>query len=307
MEQQQQSFTTNQSNEHHKQKKGFLHKSFHSSSNDSSTNYENNYSDSFSFDICYPKFKRSKSMKKSYTSQNFDKIIEERNEDDSFHSNFSERKKIFNINSIMPKDNLFFERKKLFKEPLNFNSKMELIPEIEDDNLAFQSPRIKLLKDHKEDKQIKQNMQNTSFKKEPIPENEIIKEENKEYCFEDFVRKFESFIDKEEPPENINNNNNQIIDNIPDIIPESNKEDDIHDEAKDIIRSNSLNINKKRFIDELDFINKNENTIKEFDVDDAINEMDEFNNNNKKENSSDENNENNEIINKEKSSSDEQD
>jgi hypothetical protein len=128
-------------------------------------------------------------MKKSYISQKIDKIKEESNEDDSFHSNFSERKKIFNINSIMPKDNLFFERKKLFKEPLNFTSQMELIPEIEDDNLAFQSPRIKLLKDHKEDKQIKQNMQNTSFKKEPIPENEIIKEENKEYCFEDFVKK----------------------------------------------------------------------------------------------------------------------
>lgn len=302
MEQHQQSFSSNQSNEHHKQRARILHKSFHSSSNDSSTNYENNYSDSFSFDICFPKFKRSKSMKKSYISQKIEKIKEERNEDDSFHSNFSERKKIFNINSIMPKDNLFFERKKLFKEPLNFTSQMELIPEIEDDNLAFQSPRIKLLKDHKEDKQIKQNMQNTSFKKEPIPENEIIKEENKEYCFEDFVRKFESFIDKEEPPEN-NNNNIQIIDNIPDIIPESNKEDDIHDEAKDIIRSNSLNINKKRFIDELDFINKNENNVKEFDVDDAINEMDEFNNNNKKENSSDENND---II-KEKSGSSSED
>jgi len=302
---QQQSFSSNQSKELHKQGRlPHLHKSFHSSSNDSSTNYENNYSDSFSFDICFPKFKRSKSMKKSYISQQIDKIKEERNEDDSFHSNFSERKKIY-INSIMPKDNLFFERKKLFKEPLNFTSQMELIPEIEDDNLAFQSPRIKLLRDHKEDKQIKQNIQNSSFRKEPIPENEIIKEENKEYCFEEFVRKFESFIDKEEPPEN-NNNNLQILDNIPDIIPESNIEDDIHDSAKEIIRSNSLNINKKRFIDELDFINKNEMNLKEFDVDDAINEIDEFNNKDKKENGSDDNNENNSKE-KNGSSSEEQD
>ena len=89
--------------------------SISSDSNDNILSTQNNSINSFfdtkhksNFDIEYPVFIRSHSVKKvNMNSSLIDRIKEELNEDDSFFSNFSGRKK-FNLKEIMPKDNLLF-------------------------------------------------------------------------------------------------------------------------------------------------------------------------------------------------------
>ena len=277
-------------------------------------------------DIEYPVFIRSHSVKKvNMNSSLIGRIKEELNEDDSFFSNFSGRKK-FNLKEIMPKDNLlFFEKRKFTDEPLNITSKMETVPERVDDNFFFESPRITLLSDLKEDSKINKINPNPNLNviKTPINENDIIKEENEDYFdthyhFKGDIinKKFESFIDKEEPPfdfQNLQGDCKPFYD--VDVIAEANNEEDVHLDAKDIIRQNSFNLRKlgnKVCTDEIDTQPKirtirnkieceDEFMIKEEEDDKGNcdnnenndnNEKNE-NNNNKENNDNKENNENN--------------
>ena len=192
-------------------------KSESSDSNDNISSTQNNSINSelrrkSNLDIEYPVFIRSHSVKKlNINSSLIDRIKEELNEDDSFFSNFSGRKK-FISKETMPKDNLlFFDKRKYTDEPLNITSKMETVPEI-DDNFFFESPRITLLSDLKEDSKINKINPNLNVIKAPINENDIIKEENEDYfdIYYNFkgdiiTKKFESFIDKEEPPFDLQN------------------------------------------------------------------------------------------------------
>ena len=247
--------------------------SISSDSNDNILSTQNNSINSFfdtkhksNFDIEYPVFIRSHSVKKlNMNSSLIDRIKEELNEDDSFFSNFSGRKK-FNLKEIMPKDKLlFFEKRKFTDEPLNLTSKMETVPERIDDNFFFESPRITLLSDLKEDSKINKINPNPNLNviKTPINENDIIKEENEDYFdthynFKGDIinKKFESFIDKEEPPfvlQNLQGDCKTFYDF--DVITEDNNEEDVHIDAKDIIRKNSFNLRKlgnKVCTDEID-------------------------------------------------------
>ena len=244
-------------------------KSESSDSNDNISSTQNNSINSelrrkSNLDIEYPVFIRSHSVKKlNINSSLIDRIKEELNEDDSFFSNFSGRKK-FISKETMPKDNLlFFEKRKYTDEPLNLTSKMETVPEIVDDNFFFESPRITLLSDLKEDSKINKINPNLNVIKAPINENDIIKEENEDYfdIYYNFkgdiiTKKFESFIDKEEPPFDLQNLQGECKPFYDcDVIAEANNEEDIHVDAQEIIRQNSFNLRKlgnKVCTDEID-------------------------------------------------------
>ena len=243
-------------------------KSESSDSNDNISSTQNNSINSelrrkSNLDIEYPVFIRSHSVKKlNINSSLIDRIKEELNEDDSFFSNFSGRKK-FISKETMPKDNLlFFDKRKYTDEPLNITSKMETVPEI-DDNFFFESPRITLLSDLKEDSKINKINPNLNVIKAPINENDIIKEENEDYfdIYYNFkgdiiTKKFESFIDKEEPPFDLQNLQGECKPFYDcDVIAEANNEEDIHVDAQEIIRQNSFNLRKlgnKVCTDEID-------------------------------------------------------
>ena len=243
-------------------------KSESSDSNDNISSTQNNSINSelrrkSNLDIEYPVFIRSHSVKKlNINSSLIDRIKEELNEDDSFFSNFSGRKK-FISKETMPKDNLlFFDKRKYTDEPLNITSKMETVPEI-DDNFFFESPRITLLSDLKEDSKINKINPNLNVIKAPINENDIIKEENEDYfdIYYNFkgdiiTKKFESFIDKEEPPFDLQNLQGECKPFYDcDVIAEANNEEDVHVDAQEIIRQNSFNLRKlgnKVCTDEID-------------------------------------------------------
>ncbi len=243
-------------------------KSESSDSNDNISSTQNNSINSelrrkSNLDIEYPVFIRSHSVKKlNINSSLIDRIKEELNEDDSFFSNFSGRKK-FISKETMPKDNLlFFDKRKYTDEPLNITSKMETVPEI-DDNFFFESPRITLLSDLKEDSKINKINPNLNVIKATINENDIIKEENEDYfdIYYNFkgdiiTKKFESFIDKEEPPFDLQNLQGECKPFYDcDVIAEANNEEDVHVDAQEIIRQNSFNLRKlgnKVCTDEID-------------------------------------------------------
>ena len=202
-------------------------------------------------------------MKKlNFNSSFTERIKEELNEDDSLNLNLSGRKN-FIYKTIMPKDNLIFDKRKYEeKEPLNLSSRMEVVPEIIEDNFFFESPRITLLSDLKEDSELKNN-KNKNFNKVPINENDIIKEENEDYFDikynfkgDTIIKKFENFIDKEEPPLDFKNLQGECrtFYNV-DVIAEANNEEDVNIDAKDIIKQNSFNLRKlgnKVCTDEID-------------------------------------------------------
>ena len=241
--------------------------SFHSStSNDSNeiNKSQNSVNQKFkNFDIEYPVFIRSHSVKKLNLNSSFtERIKEELNEDDSLNLNLSGRKN-FIYKTIMPKDNLIFDKRKYEeKEPLNLSSRMEVVPEIIEDNFFFESPRITLLSYLKEDSELKNN-KNKNFNKVPINENDIIKEENEDYFDikynfkgDTIIKKFENFIDKEEPPLDFKNLQGECrtFYNV-DVIAEANNEEDVNIDAKDIIKQNSFNLRKlgnKVCTDEID-------------------------------------------------------
>ena len=251
------------------------------------------------FDIEYPSYKRSHSTKKYHYSKEYKDIIkEEKNEDenDSFCSFISNRSK-FSSYTIMPKDNLLFlEKKKLFEDN-NIKSTMEPVLETYDENLIFQKPKIQILSDRKEDSVIPNSTLNV--KKTILDENEIIQEvkeldgifdEELDQKLDSIKIKYKSFYDKEEPPvlfSGLQGECKPFNDEVPDEIAEA----DFEDDAKEVIRKNSILIQRKKNIaDEIDNdfkkkhkrINSKFGDIKEQKI--FIDEKDELNINNKEDN-----------------------
>ena len=211
-----------------------------------------------SFDIEYPSLKRCHSTKKYHYSKEYKDIIkEEKNEDDSFCSSRSK----FSSYTIMPKDNLFFlEKKKLFDEStIKAISTMEPVPETDDDNLIFQKPKIQILSDRKEDSKLN-IVPNITVKKKPLDEDEIIQEvkeldgifdEEFDQKLDSIKIKYKSFYDKEEPPALFSGLQGECkpFDDVPDEIEEA----DFEEDANDVIRKNSILIQRKKNIaDEID-------------------------------------------------------
>jgi hypothetical protein len=218
------------------------------------------------FDIEYPSLKRCHSTKKYHYSKEYKDIIkEEKNEDenDSFCSFISNRSK-FSSYTIMPKDNLFFfEKKKLFDENnIKPISSMEPVPETTDENLIFQKPKIQILSDRKEDSKLNVIPNSTlNVKKTPLDENEVIQEvkeldgifdEEFDQKLDSIKIKYKSFYDKEEPPvlfSGLQGECKPFNDEVPDEIEEA----DFEDDAKEVIRKNSMIIQRKKNIaDEID-------------------------------------------------------
>ena len=218
------------------------------------------------FDIEYPSLKRCHSTKKYHYSKEYKDIIkEEKNEDenDSFCSFISNRSK-FSSYTIMPKDNLFFfEKKKLFDENnIKPISSMEPVPETTDENLIFQKPKIQILSDRKEDSKLNVIPNSKlNVKKTPLDENEVIQEvkeldgifdEEFDQKLDSIKIKYKSFYDKEEPPvlfSGLQGECKPFNDEVPDEIEEA----DFEDDAKEVIRKNSMIIQRKKNIaDEID-------------------------------------------------------
>ena len=254
------------------------------------------------FDIEYPSYKRSRSTKKYHYSKDYKDIIKEEkyeDENDSFCSFISNRSK-FSSYTIMPKDNLIFlEKKKLFEENnIKPISTMEPVLETYDENLIFQKPKIQILSDRKEDSKLNVIPNSTlNVKKTLLDENEIIQEvkeldgifdEELDQKLDSIKIKYKSFYDKEEPPalfSGLQGESKPFNDEVPDEIAEA----DFEDDAKEVIRKNSIIIQRKKNIaDEIDFnkkykrINSKFGEIKDQKI--FIDEKDELNINNKEDN-----------------------
>ena len=258
-----------------------------SNENNKTQNSFREYNRKSTFDIEYPVFTKSHSVKKfDLNSSLIQRIKEELNEDDSFSSNYKRRKNF--SRTVMPKDNLLFFDKKKYDEPLNISSKMEVVPEIIEDNFFFESPRIPMLIDLKEDSKLKNN-KNINLIKTPVNENDIIKEENEDYFDlkynfkgDSIAQKFENFIDKEEPPLDFKNLQGECRTFYDfDVITEANNEEDVHIDAKEIMRKNSFNLRKLGnmvCIDEIDSHPKIKTIKNNIDISDPVIHEDEENN-----------------------------
>jgi hypothetical protein len=96
------------------------------------------------------------------------------------------------------------------------------------------------------------NNKNINFIKAPVNEYDIIKEENEDYFDikynfkgDSIAQKFENFIDKEEPPLDFKNLQGECRTFYDfDVITEANNEEDVHIDAKEIMRKNSFNLRK---------------------------------------------------------------
>ncbi len=194
----------------------------------------------------------------------------------------------------MPKDNLFFlEKKKLFDEStIKAVSTMEPVPETYDENLIFQKPKMQILSDRKEDSKLNVIPNSTlNVKKTLLDENEVIQEvkeldgifdEEFDQKLDSIKIKYKSFYDKEEPPVLFSGLQGECkpFDDVPDEIAEA----DFEDDAKEVIRKNSIIIQRKKNIaDEIDDdfkknkrINSKFAKIKEQKM--CIDEKDELNN-----------------------------
>ena len=249
-----------------------------------------------SFDTEYPYLKRCHSTKKYHYSKDYKDIIKEEkyeDEGDSFCSYISNRSK-FSSYTRMPKDNLFFlEKKKLFDEStIKAVSTMEPVPETYDENLIFQKPKMQILSDRKEDSKLNVIPNSTlNVKKTLLDENEVIQEvkeldgifdEEFDQKLDSIKIKYKSFYDKEEPPVLFSGLQGECkpFDDVPDEIAEA----DFEDDAKEVIRKNSIIIQRKKNIaDEIDDdfkknkrINSKFAKIKEQKM--CIDEKDELNN-----------------------------
>ena len=220
-----------------------------------------------SFDIEYPTLKRSHSTKKYHYSKDYKKDIikEEKNEDEDSFCSFASNRSKFSSYTIMPKESnlFFFEKRKLFDENTIKNiTTMEPVPETYDENLIFQKPKMQILSDKKEDSKLNVITSSTiNVKKTLLDENEIIQEvkeldgifdEEFDQRFDSIKIKYKSFYDKEEPPAlfmGLQGECRPFNDEVPDEIIEENYEDD----AKEVIRKNSMIIQRKKNIaDEID-------------------------------------------------------
>ena len=181
---------------------------------------------------------------------------------------------------------------------------MEPVLETYDENLIFQKPKIQILSDRKEDSVIPNSTLNV--KKTILDENEIIQEvkeldgifdEELDQKLDSIKIKYKSFYDKEEPPvlfSGLQGECKPFNDEVPDEIAEA----DFEDDAKEVIRKNSILIQRKKNIaDEIDNdfkkkhkrINSKFGDIKEQKI--FIDEKDELNINNKEDNEEKENSE----------------
>ena len=220
-----------------------------------------------SFDIEYPELKRSHSTKKYHYSKDYKKDIikEEKNEDEDSFCSFASNRSKFSSYTMMPKESnlFFFEKKKFFDENAIKNIiTMEPVPETYDENLIFQKPKMQILSDKKEDSKLNVITSSTiNVKKTPLDENEIIQEvkeldgifdEEFDQKLDSIKIKYKSFYDKEEPPllfSGLQGECRPFNDEVPDEIIEENYEDD----AKEVIRKNSMIIQRKKNIaDEID-------------------------------------------------------
>ena len=248
-------------------------------------------------DIEYPTLKRSHSTKKYHYSKDYKKDIikEEKNEDEDSFCSFASNRSKFSSYTIMPKESnlFFFEKKKFFDENAIKNiTTMEPVPETYDENLIFQKPKMQILSDKKEDSKLNViTSSNINIKKTPMDENEIIEEvkeldgifdEEFDQRLDSIKIKYKSFYDKEEPPalfSGLQGECRPFNDEVPDEIIEENYEDD----AKEVIRKNSMIIQRKKNIaDEIDddFKKiKRKNSKLNFVIDDKmfIDEKDELN------------------------------
>jgi len=165
----------------------------------------------------------------------------------------------------MPKESnlFFFEKRKLFDENTIKNiTTMEPVLETYDENLIFQKPKMQILSDKKEDSKLNVITSSTiNVKKTLLDENEIIQEvkeldgifdEEFDQRLDSIKIKYKSFYDKEEPPAlfmGLQGECRPFNDEVPDEIIEENYEDD----AKEVIRKNSMIIQRKKNIaDEID-------------------------------------------------------
>jgi hypothetical protein len=220
-----------------------------------------------SFDIEYPELKRSHSTKKYHYSKDYKKDIikEEKNEDEDSFCSFASNRSKFSSYTMMPKESnlFFFVKKKFFDENAIKNIiTMEPVPETYDENLIFQKPKMQILSDKKEDSKLNVITSSTiNVKKTPLDENEIIQEvkeldgifdEEFDQKLDSIKIKYKSFYDKEEPPllfSGLQGECRPFNDEVPDEIIEENYEDD----AKEVIRKNSMIIQRKKNIaDEID-------------------------------------------------------
>ena len=248
-------------------------------------------------DIEYPTLKRSHSTKKYHYSKDYKKDIikEEKNEDEDSFCSFASNRSKFSSYTIMPNESnlFFFEKKKFFDENAIKNiTTMEPVPETYDENLIFQKPKMQILSDKKEDSKLNViTSSNINIKKTPMDENEIIEEvkeldgifdEEFDQRLDSIKIKYKSFYDKEEPPalfSGLQGECRPFNDEVPDEIIEENYEDD----AKEVIRKNSMIIQRKKNIaDEIDddFKKiKRKNSKLNFVIDDKmfIDEKDELN------------------------------
>ena len=248
-------------------------------------------------DIEYPTLKRSHSTKKYHYSKDYKKDIikEEKNEDEDSFCSFASNRSKFSSYTIMPKESnlFFFEKKKFFDENAIKNiTTMEPVPETYDENLIFQKPKMQILSDKKEDSKLNViTSSNINIKKTPMDENELIEEvkeldgifdEEFDQRLDSIKIKYKSFYDKEEPPalfSGLQGECRPFNDEVPDEIIEENYEDD----AKEVIRKNSMIIQRKKNIaDEIDddFKKiKRKNSKLNFVIDDKmfIDEKDELN------------------------------
>ena len=248
-------------------------------------------------DIEYPTLKRSHSTKKYHYSKDYKKDIikEEKNEDEDSFCSFASNRSKFSSYTIMPKESnlFFFEKRKFFDENAIKNiTTMEPVLETYDENLIFQKPKMQLLSDKKEDSKLNViTSSNINIKKTPMDENEIIEEvkeldgifdEEFDQRLDSIKIKYKSFYDKEEPPalfSGLQGECRPFNDEVPDEIIEENYEDD----AKEVIRKNSMIIQRKKNIaDEIDddFKKiKRKNSKLNFVIDDKmfIDEKDELN------------------------------
>ena len=164
---------------------------------------------------------------------------------------------------------------------------MEPVPETYDENLIFQKPKIQILSDRKEDSKLNVIPNSTlNVKKTPLDENEIIQEvkELDGIFDEEFDQKLDSIkIKYKEPPvlfSGLQGECKPFNDEVPDEIAEAEFEDD----AKEVIRKNSMIIQRKKNIaDEIDDdfkkakrLNSKFGIIKEQKM--SIDEKDELNN-----------------------------
>ena len=218
-------------------------------------------------DIEYPELKRSHSTKKYHYSKDYKKDIikEEKIEDEDSFCSFASNRSKFSSYTIMPKEsNLFlFEKRKLFDENnIKTITTMEPVLETYDENLIFQKPKMQILSDKKEDSKLNVITSSTiNVKKTPLDENEVIQEvkeldgifdEEFDQKLDSIKIKYKSFYDKEEPPvlfSGLQGECKAFNDEVPDEIIEENYEDD----AKEVIRKNSIIIQRKKNIaDEID-------------------------------------------------------